>query len=312
MNIRFLETVVWLSELRSFRVTADRMNITPAAISNRISAIEQELGIRLFERDTRDVRLTGEGQTFVSGARDIIDRYNRLVSDVVPAETIEGTVRIGILPSIALTILPGVIETLRVRYPRVRVSVTTDSSQAISSKLEQRALDVVLGFPTGDVDKYFVKDLCSFGMFWVANGGFECDEGPMAISDLSMHPIISYETGTYNHGRLFKYLSGHLIEDSIIHYSNSLSTTISMVTAGIGIAVLPPIVIQNELRSGTLRVLKVSPVFPPTNYFALFMRNPSSRLSSLVASIACDVANDFCALYSDALASSVLKQVDNY
>ena len=61
----FLQTVVWLSELRNFRVTADRMNITPAAISNRISAIEQELGIKLFERDTRDVRLTSEGVTFV-------------------------------------------------------------------------------------------------------------------------------------------------------------------------------------------------------------------------------------------------------
>ena len=60
MNIRFLETMIWLSELKNFRATAERMNLTPAAISNRIAVMEQELGIRLFERDVREVRLTQE------------------------------------------------------------------------------------------------------------------------------------------------------------------------------------------------------------------------------------------------------------
>ena len=140
MNIRFLQTVVWLSELRNFRVTADRMNITPAAISNRISAIEQELGIKLFERDTRDVRLTSEGVTFVEGARDIIARYDRMVGDLVPSTIAEGTVRIGILPSMALTILPGIMEVLREKFPRVRVAITTDASRMVLQKLEQREL----------------------------------------------------------------------------------------------------------------------------------------------------------------------------
>jgi DNA-binding transcriptional LysR family regulator len=56
MNIRFLETAIWLAELRNFRITAERMNMTPAAISNRITAMEQELGFKLFDRDARDVR----------------------------------------------------------------------------------------------------------------------------------------------------------------------------------------------------------------------------------------------------------------
>ncbi|MFX5793235.1 LysR family transcriptional regulator, partial [Acinetobacter baumannii] len=64
MNIRFLETAIWLAQLRTFRATADRLNITSAAISNRIAAMEQELGFKLFERDTREVRLTAEGSTF--------------------------------------------------------------------------------------------------------------------------------------------------------------------------------------------------------------------------------------------------------
>ena len=303
MNIRFLETVVWLSELRSFRVTADRMNITPAAISSRIAAIEQELGIRLFERDTRDVKLTGEGRSFVSGARDIIARYNRLVSEVVPSETVEGTIRIGLVPSMALAILPGVMETLRLRFPRVRVSVTTDASLTILHKLEKRELDIVLGFHGPEKEKYRTVDLCTLGMFWIANNQFPVDDTPMSLNDLMMHPIISYEIGTQAHGRLVEYMPQNCFEENIVHYSNSLATTISMVSAGIGISVVPPIVIQNELRLGTLKVLNVKQSFPPTDYFAVYLENPSSRLAPLIASIASDVAADFCALYDNALAA---------
>lgn len=302
MNIRFLETVVWLSELRSFRVTADRMNITPAAISNRISAMEQELGIRLFERDTRDVRLTSEGRRFVSGARDIVARYNRLVGEVVPTETVEGTVRIGVLPSMALTILPGIMETLRSRFPRVRVSVTTDSSRTILTKLEQRELDIILGFHGPNLENYRVANLCTLGMFWIANRDFPTDDGLLAKADLVSHPIISYEVGTYNYQRLVEYMPQNCFEENVVHYSNSLATTISMVTAGIGIAVLPPIVIQSELRSGSLKVLNVKNAFPSTDYFAVYLENPSSRLSPLIASIASDIAAEFCALYDNALA----------
>lgn len=302
MNIRFLETVVWLAELRSFRATADRMNITPAAISNRIAAMEQELGIRLFERDTRDVHLTREGRSFVSGARDIIARYNRLVSDVAPPETVEGIVRIGIVPSMALAILPGIMETLRLRYPRVRVSVTTDAAQAIINKLEKRELDIILGFHGPQIEKYRIVDLCTLGMFWIADSAFPTDEEAMSRADLLLNPIIAYEVGTQAYGRMVEYLQTNALGQGVVHYSNSLATTISMVTAGIGIAVLPPIVIQNELRLGSLKVLNVSHPFPATDYYAVYLNNPSSRLSPLIATIASDVSAQFCSLYDDALA----------
>lgn len=302
MNIRFLETVIWLAELRSFRATADRMNITPAAISNRISAMEQELGIRLFERDTRDVRLTNEGRSFVSGARDIVDRYNRLVSDIAPPESMEGVVRIGLIPSMALAILPGIMETLQQRYPRIRVSVTTDSSQTILSKLDKRELDIILGFYGPQTERYRIVDLCTLGMFWIANPAFPNDDTPIDRSELPLHPIISYEVGTQAYTRLVDYLPPNCFDENVVHFSNSLATTISMVTAGIGISVLPPIVIQNELRLGTLKVLNVHQSFPPTDYFAVYLENPSSRLSPLIASIASDTAAQFCALYDNALA----------
>ena len=77
-------------------------------------------------------------------------------------------------------------------------------------------------------------------MFWIAHGAMEVSEQALGKDDLLSHPIISYEIGMYNHGRLVEYLSESGFERSLVHYSNSLATTVCMITAGIGIAVLPP------------------------------------------------------------------------
>ncbi|MBR8652033.1 LysR family transcriptional regulator [Achromobacter sp. Marseille-Q0513] len=310
MNIRFLETMIWLSELKNFRATAERMNMTPAAISNRIAVMEQELGIRLFERDVREVRLTHEGMLFVEGARDIVARYGGLLTAVRPAATVEDTVRIGLVPSMAFTLLAGIMELLRSKFPHIRVALTTDTSGPLAERLERRELDLVLGLPGPRRELYRVLDLCTFGMFWIAHGAMEVSEQTLGKDDLLSHPIISYEIGMYNHGRLVEYLSESGFERSLVHYSNSLATTVCMITAGIGIAVLPPIVLQNELRNGTLRVLNVKPAFPPTSYCAYYLESPSSRLAPLIASIAYEVATQFCSLYDDALVCQQESAVD--
>lgn len=69
MNIRFLETVIWGCRNCVLSGDGGSPNMTPAAISNCIGAMEQELGFRLFDRDARDVNLTAEGEAFVEGAR---------------------------------------------------------------------------------------------------------------------------------------------------------------------------------------------------------------------------------------------------
>jgi DNA-binding transcriptional LysR family regulator len=58
MNLRFIEAFVWVARLHSFKAAADKLHMTQAAISSRIAALENQLGMRLFERDERNVALT--------------------------------------------------------------------------------------------------------------------------------------------------------------------------------------------------------------------------------------------------------------
>ena len=71
MNLRFVETFLWVARLGSFSAAAERLHTTQAAISNRIATLERDLGIRLFERDVRCVRLTSLGQLAVPKAEEL-------------------------------------------------------------------------------------------------------------------------------------------------------------------------------------------------------------------------------------------------
>ncbi len=73
MNIKFLETFVWVARLKSFRLTAEKLFTTQASISSRIAALEDEMGVRLFVRDSKGVSLTSEGQRVLEYAERIMD-----------------------------------------------------------------------------------------------------------------------------------------------------------------------------------------------------------------------------------------------
>ncbi len=249
MNIRFLETVIWLSELRNFRSTAARLNMTPAAISNRIGAVEQELGFRLFERDARDVKLTAEGSIFVDGAREVVNRYNNILADINPGQILEGTLRIGIVPSLAITILPYILDALKQRHPKIRISVTTSSSKAVQQMLEQHELDIIFALMPEATKGVRIVDICTFGMYWIG-------------------------------GKNKPY----------------------MIAAGIGISVIPPVVIQKELRAGELQVLKTSHPFPPSSYSAAYLESTATGLTTMVSKIAREAGAFICSQFDRSLA----------
>lgn len=306
MNIRFLETAVNLAELRNFRMTAERMNITPAAISNRIAAIEQELGIRIFERDAREVVVTQDGETFLRGARQIVLAYQHLLAELAPVTPEAGTIRIGVLPSFALTVLPSLVEMIRERLPRVQVSITTDASGTLLRKLDRRELDIILGFPPPDPRNLRVQPLCRFGMVWVAAADYPGCAGRLGPRDLLHHPIISYETGSPTHQKTVEYLHP-FADDAILHHSNTLTTTIGMVEGRVGIAVLPPIAIQDQLRDGRLRVLDVAPRFPALEYSLVWPDPSPSPLIRMIAQFARRTLAVFCANFDDSVAWSAVE-----
>ncbi len=90
MNVRFLETFLWVARLNSFRLTAEKLFTTQASISNRIAALEEELGVKLFVRDNKGVRLTPDGDKVLEYAEQIVGRAHDLRMSLGQASGYEG------------------------------------------------------------------------------------------------------------------------------------------------------------------------------------------------------------------------------
>src|SRR6478736_9841377 len=116
MNLRFVETFLWVARLGSFSAAAERLNTTQAAISNRIATLERDLGIRLFERDARCIRLTMLGQQAVAKAEDLVRVASEFREAVSKPGSLRGSIRIGTIDSIVHAWLPQFIDRFRDRY----------------------------------------------------------------------------------------------------------------------------------------------------------------------------------------------------
>ncbi len=298
MNIRFIETVVCLAQLRSFRATAEQMGITPAAISSRILAIENEFGIRLFDRDSKEVRITPDGEEFLSGALKIVGDYRSLVQTLAKTGGTQGRISLGVVPTVAPSLLPRIIGRLKTDYPRLIVSVVTDSGRRLLEMLDNSDLDLILSVRNDGSPGRREAPLWTLGMYWVAQTGIFPSGAKLGIQDLISQPIISYEKSSLNGQRILDYLGAASQEEYVIHYSNSLATTINLVEAGVGISVLPLIAVQEQLRDGTLTALDVQPRFPSTDYYILWLQASNSQMHRLVAEVACNTAKEIASEYS--------------
>ena len=123
MELRQIEYFIEVAKREHMTEAAVALHVAQSAVSRQIYNLEEELGVPLFIRDGRKIRLTPIGHTFLSHmeqAMDIIDRSKRELAESLNPE--KGTIRIGFPSSLASYILPKVISDFREIYPEAKLS----------------------------------------------------------------------------------------------------------------------------------------------------------------------------------------------
>ncbi|MCA3803749.1 LysR family transcriptional regulator, partial [Burkholderia sp.] len=106
MNTRFLETFVTLAKLRNFRTTAAALHATPAAISQRLKALEDELQTVLVDRDSREFRLTPNGEYLLGYAKAVVEATQELQAAASGESALRGKLRLGVIETVVHSWLP--------------------------------------------------------------------------------------------------------------------------------------------------------------------------------------------------------------
>ncbi|CDN63652.1 transcriptional regulator [Burkholderia cenocepacia H111] len=182
MNIRFLETFVWLAKLENFRLTAEKLHTTQAAVSSRIASLEEAFDVRLFDRNTRSATLTPAGRRMLAYAERIVRLDGEMRRDIDAASD-AGLIRIGVIESIVHSWFPALMAQLRERYPRLDVEITSDTTLHLIRLLSTDGVDLILQTDPVPGPDFTNLPLCEFPVRWAASprlglGGQPLDVAP--------------------------------------------------------------------------------------------------------------------------------------
>lgn len=144
MNIHHLKTLVAVHDHPSFADAADALFLTPAAVSQQMRNLEDELQVTLFDRTTRPPRLNAHGLYIVEQARDLLDHFNALLDRARSPGEIAGTLVVGSATGITSALVPRALAALRDRYPRLQIRIEEGLTEDLISRVRRRAIDGAL------------------------------------------------------------------------------------------------------------------------------------------------------------------------
>jgi DNA-binding transcriptional LysR family regulator len=292
MNIRFLETFVWLAKLQNFRLTAEQLHTTQAAVSSRIASLEESFGIRLFERNSRSATLTPAGRKMLAYAERIVRLGEEMRREVDDADADSGLIRIGVIESIVHSWFPALMALVRERYPRLEIEVTGDTTIHLAHLLRTDAVELILQTDILSGSDFTNLPLAEFPVRWVASPTLGLAGRKLDLAQLAEFPIVSFSRHSGPHATLEQLLSTAVERPARINCITSVAAMIRLVADGFGVAALPPAVVQRELREGVLEVLDVSSEFPAMPLVAVH-RAQSHPLAARIAELARQAAGEF-------------------
>jgi DNA-binding transcriptional LysR family regulator len=292
IDFKTLETFIWVANLRSFRRAAEKLNTTQPAVSTRIAQLESFLGLRLLERDRRSVAPTPNGQEFLVHAERLLRLRGEMIEAVGDRSTVRGIVRLGVSESIVHTWLPTLMKRVNEAYPHLELEIEVDVSPKLLDSLVARDLD--LAFLVGPVGNPNVhsRPLCSFPLAFVACDTIPIPRTPMTLERIAERPLITFARNTRPHKALRELLAEKGLR-ATIHASASLEAVVRMALDGIGIAVIPPAIIEKKVEAREkLRLLHTTIRLPDLDYVVGWPAAPENFAAQKVADIALQVAGN--------------------
>ena len=143
MDTRFLESFVAVVEQGSLAEAARRLNLTAAAVAQRIRALESEIGARLLFRSGRTVRPTQSGAAILVHARDFLGRIRDLKS-IAANDTPSGELRLGAVQTAKAGLLPDILSGMAKKYPQVEIHIVGDMPAPLYAKVLSGELDAAI------------------------------------------------------------------------------------------------------------------------------------------------------------------------
>lgn len=241
-----------------FGRAADACAVTQPALSVQIKELEQTLGLALFERSARHVRLTSFGETFAERVRDILRSVDEL-SDVARAAQagLSGRLRVGVIPTIAPYLLPRLIPGLRTEFPDLEVQFRETQTPRLVQELQDGRLDcAIVALP---ILETAIEELSLFDeSFVLVRSEAEAGKPVPQIDALGRENLLLLEDGHCFRDQAMAFCKVQATAPREGLDGSSLSTLVQMVGAGIGMTLIPEMAARVEARAAPVSLSRFS------------------------------------------------------
>lgn len=244
MELNQLRCFLAVADTLHFGHAAQRLDMLPSALGRYIKLLEQELGLRLLSRSTRNVALTPEGALFLEEARQIVEQADQtLLRFQKMARQHSGQLRIGAIDSAAISLVPHLLPYFRAQRPGVAVQLIEDKTARLIPKLKSGRLDLIFirpGVQHDDALEYCFL-LYEEIVLAVPQTHTLAQQSEIHIQDLIAVPLIVPERRVrpHSHDLTMKVFEHSGYRPTLIKMADDKQTIINMVAAGLGAAIMP-------------------------------------------------------------------------
>lgn len=273
MEIHQLRYFVAVAEEGSFSHAADREHVSQPSLSQQIQKLEGDLGQQLFDRLPRAVVLTEAGRRLLDYARQILTGLADARRSVAALDhEVAGRLSVGAIPSIALYVLPRLIARFERAYPKVTFELFEDTTEKLAQRLEDGSLDVVLASSGNETPTLAQHSLGIEALLMLLPEKHRlAQRKTIKWSDLAAEKFLLLHEVHSLAITVRRFLAANHLNPELVLQGAQLTTIAAMVAAGLGVTVVPEMMVRSEFVRGCVAVPFARPV--PTRELVL-IRNP--------------------------------------
>jgi LysR family transcriptional regulator, hydrogen peroxide-inducible genes activator len=251
MNIRELEYLVAIADLKHFGKAAYKCFVSQPTLSGQIKKLEQELGVTLFERGRQGVLLTRPGEEIVSHARKILAHVHELqqLAESIK-DPLSGHLRLGIFPTLSPYLLPYIVGNLHKAFPKLEMYLIEDKTANLEKQLSEGTLDAaILALPVANPSFEVIELFSEPFLLATPPDHALSKKRSIKMQDLEDLSLLLLEDGHCLRAQVLDVCHSAGASEYSAFRATSLEALRQMVAAGTGVTLIPKLAVQKDLTT---------------------------------------------------------------
>jgi LysR family transcriptional regulator, hydrogen peroxide-inducible genes activator len=256
MEVHQLRYVCAIADTGNFSRAAERCKVAQPSLSQQVQKLEDDLGVKLFDRLGRSIRLTEAGRAFIPRARAILEQMDAARTSAADKNAdLRGSVTVGVIPTVAPYRMPGYAASFAKKFPDAKLRIIEDTTSVLVQGLRDLSIDVaILALPLRhkDLELFPIRTEPLFAV--LRKNHPRARAKSLALKDLRGESFVMLRDGHCFRDLSLDTCTRARVTPNIAFESGQFSSLLGMVATGIGVSLIPEMAIDRNVNCRYVRL----------------------------------------------------------